>query len=314
MMKKTSLIALVPLAALLSGCSVSKMMDAVEIPSFLQPGPTQAAVEKGEKLDTIAFADAYCRGDSEAALAATRALVSAHTTSPKARLVHAMALDLAGRGVTAYRILEPLSTANHLGPAALKCGDDFIYSGTVAEVAQRRLFEVKTRLAALGMQLPLPSLAAATEAAKRVYTLAGKAPTRLDTEPAPVRPPEPRVEIAGAAPMVIQKAAMRDTAKPPVPSRKTATSKTTTNKSRFVHLGSYRSMKTLEDGWKTLRKRFGNTLPPGQKAVKKINLGAKKGSYLRLGVAVPDTRTAARLCSQLKKRGQYCAVMSSRRG
>lgn len=310
-MNKSALCILVPFAAILSGCSVSKMIDAVEVPAFLKPGPDQPAIAKGDKLDTIAFADAYCRGDSEAALAATRALVSAHTDNPKAQLVHGISLDLAGRGVTAYRVLEPLTKANHGGPASLKCGDDFIYSGTVSEVAQRRLFEIKTRLAALGMAYPLPSLAAATEAAKRVYALAGKAPTRLATEPAPV--PRPEIALADTKPTVIRKVPVPPAAPQASPTANAISAKKPTATAPFVHLGSYRSMKTLEQGWQTLRKRFGSALPPGQKAIKKVNLGASKGTYLRLGVAVADNRTARRLCGQLKKRGQYCAVIAPRK-
>ena len=56
-------------------------------------------------------------------------------------------------------------------PTALQCGDDFIYSGTVAEVAQRRLFDIKSSLTALGMTMPLPSPAETKAGSNTIYRL-----------------------------------------------------------------------------------------------------------------------------------------------
>ena len=77
-------------------------------------------------------------------------------THPRAKLLYGLSLDLAGHGVMAYRVLEPLTKTNHKLPAVLRCGDEFVYSGTVTEVAQRRLFRVKTQLTAFGTKFPLP--------------------------------------------------------------------------------------------------------------------------------------------------------------
>ncbi len=111
------------------------------------------------RIDTIAFADAYYRKDGMAAVAASQKLVIANPTHPRALLNYGLSLDLAGRGIAAYRVLAPLGKTGHTMPTALQCGDDFIYSGTVTEVAQRRLFVIKSSLTALGMTMPLPSRA-----------------------------------------------------------------------------------------------------------------------------------------------------------
>ena len=300
------LLAASALLGALSGCSVSKMIDTVEIPSVASIGGASAKADDAERLDTIAFADAYCRGDGEAALVATRTLVATDGANPKVQLVHGMALDLAGRGVTAYRVLEPLAAKDHPMPASLKCNADFVYSGSVSEVAQRRLFEIKTKLTALGMAFPPPPLAQATASAKEVYMLAARAPTRLDSEPPPAERPEASVSAAvpsGAPPAPAMTANAR-----PASAGKAAAADI------FVHLGSYRSMKTLDKGWQSLKRRFAAPLKSREKSVQKVDLGKKKGAYLRLGIAVADDATAKRLCREIKAGGQYCAVMPSAKG
>jgi hypothetical protein len=108
------------------------------------------------RIDTIAFAHAYYRKNGMAAVAASQKFVIANPTHPRALLNYGLSLDMAGRGIAAYRVLAPLGKAGHTMPTALQCGDDFIYSGTVTEVVQRRLFYIKSLLAALGMTIPLP--------------------------------------------------------------------------------------------------------------------------------------------------------------
>ena len=87
------------------------------------------------RLDTIAFADAYCRRDGKEAVAVTQKLVVSHRKHPRAKPLYDLSLDLAGRGVMAYRVLERLTKINHKLPAVLRGGDEFVYSGTVIEVA-----------------------------------------------------------------------------------------------------------------------------------------------------------------------------------
>jgi|MEHZ01.5.fsa_nt_MEHZ011564258.1_5 hypothetical protein len=83
--------------------------------------------------------------------------------------------------------------------------------------------------------------------------------------------------------------------------------------SHFVHLGSYKSARNLHRDWRTLRKNFSKTLKTQPKSVSEINLGRKKGRYLRLGVKVSSAKTARDICKRLKAGGQYCVIRRSRK-
>lgn len=313
MMRAKPYLAVFAAAGLLGGCSVVSTVEDVAtsvVDSVAAPlGATPRAPDDGERIDSIAFAAAYCSNDAEAALAATREMIGANPESPRVRLIHGMALDLAGRGVAAYRMLEPLAAADHRMAAVLKCGKEFVYSGTVTEVAQRRLFEVRTRLAALGAGFSLPPSDNAAAAARALYAFAAKAPTRIDdTEPTPrtaaaaETPPMPPVLVPSVAPA--EPAAAKT---PPARNADGKAARAPAGR-MFVHLGSYRSMKTLEKGWRVLTTRFAKTIPARDRAVTKVDLG-KKGKFLRLGIAAADAGTAKRICDRLRPRGQYCAVM-----
>ncbi len=130
------------------------------------------------RIDTIAFADAYYRKDGMAAVAASQKLVIANPTHPRALLNYGLSLDLAGRGIAAYRVLAPLGKTGHTMPTALQCGDDFIYSRTVTEVAQRRLFVIKSSLTALGMTMPLPSPSETKAGSNTIYRIVALALSR----------------------------------------------------------------------------------------------------------------------------------------
>lgn len=246
------------------------------------------------RLDTIAFADAYCRKDGQAAVAATQNLVVAHPDHPRALLNYGLSLDLAGRGIAAYGVLDRLSKGNHPMPAVLRCGNDFMYSGTVTEVAQRRLFDIKTTLSALGVTLPPPPTMDVKTAGNTIYRLAAMAPP-ADEVLAISRKPKKKPAVAS---------------KPYKPRKKSPMS---AKGRHFVHLGSYKTAKTLDRGWRSLRKRFGKVLGAQTKAVSKVNLGRKKGQYLRLGITVANAKTARAICRRLKAGGQYCMVRRSRK-
>ena len=306
-MRLGRIITVVSAAALLGGCGITSavqsvatsVIDTVTAPLEGMANPSPTATEDTDRLDMIAFASAYCRGEAQAALAATREIVQKHPNSPKAKLIHAMALDLGGHGIDAYRTLEPLATASHGMPAVLKCGDTFIYSGSVTEVAQRRLFEVGTELKKLGMVLPLPDQQHAGAALKSVFMLASTAPTRIADAPLPPQEVKTAEIVPPTQPV--------ETNATPSPMRKPVAIPVAA--SHFVHLGSYRSKKMLDKGWKSLKKRYGRLLASEQMTVTKIDLGKPKGKYLRLGVSVAGSATANRLCGKLKSSGQYCAVM-----
>jgi hypothetical protein len=130
------------------------------------------------RIDTIAFADAYYRKDGMAAVAASQKLVIANPTHPRALLNYGLSPDLAGRGIAAYRVLAPLGKTGDTMPTALQCGNDFIYSRTVTEVAQRGLFVIKSSLTALGMTMPLPSRAEKKAGSNMIYRIVALALSR----------------------------------------------------------------------------------------------------------------------------------------
>lgn len=283
----------------LSACSMPSLPNLESLTSPSKPKTMESATGSGVKqdpmrLDTIAFADAYCRRDGAAAVAATQKLVVAHPNHPRALLNYGLSLDLAGRGVMAYLVLGRLSKGNHPMPSVLRCGADFMYSGTVTEVAQRRLFEIKTKLSALGVALPPPSSPTLKSDGDAIYRLAAMAP--------------PADEVL----------AFSTKAKPPKPTpSKTYKAKAKPRKAakgrHFVHLGSYKTTRNLDRGWRSLRKRFGKILGTQAKSVSKVNLGKKKGQYLRLGVTVANAKSARALCKRLKAGGQYCVVRRARK-
>lgn len=288
-----------PIIALL-GLSACAMPDLEAFTGSAKPTTMESATASGVKgdpmrMDTIAFADAYCRKDGMAAVAASQKLVVANPNHPRALLNYGLSLDLAGRGIAAYKVLAPLGKAGHTMPTVLQCGEDFIYSGTVTEVAQRRLFDIKTSLTALGMTMPLPSSKETKMGSNTVYRLAAVA---SPIEEMSAGEAKPAMKMAKKAPM---KPKMADK---PVKYGKNG---------HFIHLGSYRSARNLDKGWKSLRKRFSKVLGSQPKSVSKINLGKKKGRYLRLGIKVASVKTARNICKRLKAGGQYCVIRRSRK-
>lgn len=281
----------------LSACAMPNL-DALTGPK--KPTTMESATASGVKgdpmrMDTIAFADAYCRKDGAAAVAASQKLVVARPNHPRALLNYGLSLDLAGRGIAAYRVLAPLGKAGHTMPTVMQCGDDFMYSGTVSEVAQRRLFDIRTGLTALGLTMPLPSSAEIKAGSNTVYRLAALAPSNDITS----------VKAEMATPKMAKKA-------PKKPNVAHKTAKMTSN-THFIHLGSYKSTRNLDRGWKNLRKRFSKALNGQPKAVSEINLGKKKGRYLRLGIKVASAKAARNICKRLKAGGQYCVIRRVRK-
>lgn len=280
----------------LSACSMPSLesLTGEKKPATMASATGSGVREDPMRLDTIAFADAYCRKDGLAAVAATQKLVVANPNHPRALLNYGLSLDLAGRGVAAFAVLDRLAKGNHPMPAVLRCGNDFMYSGTVTEVAQRRAFDVKTTLTALGMTLPPPPSSDVKASSNAIYRLATLAPPEDEVLPV-VAKSEPRMQHPSPT--------KADTAH--------RGSEKSTKGRHFVHLGSYKSSKTLDRGWRSLRKRFGKVLGSQAKAVSEVNLGRKKGRYLRLGISVANAKTARSICRRLKAGGQYCVVQRS---
>lgn len=73
-----------------------------------------------------------------------------------------------------------------------------------------------------------------------------------------------------------------------------------------VHLASYRSAKQAENGWKQISKAHGKLLGSLQHEVSRVRLGSK-GTYFRLKAGpLQSVSKAKSLCSQLKRRRQFC--------
>lgn len=73
-----------------------------------------------------------------------------------------------------------------------------------------------------------------------------------------------------------------------------------------VHLASYRSLKQAERGWAQIRRAHQKVIGDMSHEVIKVNLG-RKGTYYRLKAGPVASDGAARnVCSQLKRRRQFC--------
>ena len=78
-------------AFVLFGLSACSLPDMDSVLGGGQPATLQSATGSGVmadpmRIDTIAYADAYCRKDSEAAVAATQKLIVANPNHPRALL------------------------------------------------------------------------------------------------------------------------------------------------------------------------------------------------------------------------------------
>jgi len=73
-----------------------------------------------------------------------------------------------------------------------------------------------------------------------------------------------------------------------------------------VHLASYRSAKQAESGWLQIKRAHGNVLGNLDHEVTRVTLGSK-GTYYRLKAGpLPSVSEAKSLCTQLKRRRQFC--------
>ena len=73
-----------------------------------------------------------------------------------------------------------------------------------------------------------------------------------------------------------------------------------------IHLASYRSKKQAERGWAQIRRAHSSILSDLSHEVTRVTLG-RKGTYYRLKVGPLSSKGKARtLCSQLKRRRQFC--------
>ena len=73
-----------------------------------------------------------------------------------------------------------------------------------------------------------------------------------------------------------------------------------------IHLASYRSKKQAERGWAQIRRAHSSILSDLSHEVTRVTLG-RKGTYYRLKVGpLSSTGKARALCSQLKRRRQFC--------
>ena len=76
-----------------------------------------------------------------------------------------------------------------------------------------------------------------------------------------------------------------------------------------AHLASYRSVETLERGWRVLAKANPDLLSDLSYRVGTLDKGSDGGIYYRLKAGpLPDQAAARALCSAFKARKQYCVV------
>lgn len=74
-----------------------------------------------------------------------------------------------------------------------------------------------------------------------------------------------------------------------------------------LHLASYRSQEAAETGWKSISKKYSAQLGGLNSVIRRVNLGANKGTFYRLMAGpVSDDAQAKSICQQLKRSNQYC--------
>jgi hypothetical protein len=74
-----------------------------------------------------------------------------------------------------------------------------------------------------------------------------------------------------------------------------------------VHLASYRSEAAARKGWGNIEKKFSAPLSGLSPVIRRVDLGAGKGTYYRLFAGpVGDSGKANSICQQLKRSDQYC--------
>lgn len=113
----------------------------------------------------------------------------------------------------------------------------------------------------------------------------------LAVRPTPTNNPTPTAQASAAAPEKMTKKETATRASGPQPA---------------VHLASYRSAKQAENGWKQIMRAHGNLLGKLEHEVSQVKLGSK-GTYFRLKAGPLQSVTDAKsLCTQLKRRRQFC--------
>ena len=142
-------------------------------------------------------------------------------------------------------------------------------------------------------------------------------PRAVETEALPGLPETPK-SMTDKAPA---KAAAKIPAKPPAKAAMAEKAPATgpkEKKSRIdmaeveyaVHLASYRKIKTVRKEWTRLVDAHPEHLMGLRLKVGTVELGPRRGTFLRLKAGpLPSRGFAKKLCQSLKKKGLYCAVM-----
>ena len=145
---------------------------------------------------------------------------------------------------------------------------------------------------------PPQGLMEAADAVRRIEALQGERLISSDeyarerTAIESAMQPKPMVAAAPAKTSASQAEQMKETPKGPQPA---------------VHLASYRSAKSADNGWAQLRRSQKALLGGLSHEVKQINLGRGKGTFFRLLAGPLASEAAAeKLCRTLKQRRQYC--------
>ena len=191
--------------------------------------------------------------------------------------------------------------------------------------------QISGRLRAIGRALELRAISVSQHAAERnmiLDALMPAAPVRLRNN---MPPPQGLMEAADMVRRLEQlrdggyitsdeytreRAAIERAMQPEAPKTVSAQPKAPVEKEKVaekpkgpqpaVHLASYRSQKQAEDGWKQIERRHQSILKGLEHEVTKVDLG-KKGTYYRLKAGpLPSAADAKKMCTDLKKRRQFC--------
>lgn len=232
-------------------------------------GPVHKA-DPGARRASAQVEAALCEGRASDA---QEILLSEPLASPSDRFFTALALEHSGLAISARKIYAGLMQSGAQESVFLRCGDELLANGNVADESARRL-------AALAQKL-------------RAMDVAPEKPKKLHTG-LPVRTTEQATSSTSPANYnYTPQAVFRPQSTSPLGRW-------------FAHFESYKTYQTALDNKPVLEGKF----PALTGYIDQWQVEAA-GGVVRLGVRLDSRDDAKRLCQQVKSNGGYCAVLDT---
>ena len=191
--------------------------------------------------------------------------------------------------------------------------------------------QIAGRLRAIGRALEMRAISVAQHSSERTMILDALMPSAPVVVANPGSPPKGLMEAADSVRRLEklrnegfidsdeyarERQAIELAMRPAVSSLSKPTSKTrkpemivkgeTTSRQPALHLASYKTAKQAERGWAQIRRAHKSVLGKLRHSVNQVSLG-RKGTYYRLKVGpFKDAKAAKTVCTELKRRRQFC--------